>query len=170
MAEHRFPTPGPVELEINVPVGDIDVETSDDAESVITVEGSEKMLELTEVTFDGRRILVELKGRKPFGITISIGDMSFGSGARLRVRARVPHGTAAAFTTAAADMKLRGHLQSVEVKSASGDLVVNGEIAENATVKTVSGDVRIDKIGGELRFQTVSGDVTVRSVGGSAEG
>jgi len=170
MAEHRFHTPDPVELALNVPVGEIEVETIDGDESVVTVEGSEKMLELTEVTFDGRRLVVELRGKKAFGITISIGDLSFGSGGRLRVRARVPHGSQAALVTAAADMKLRGRVRSLESKSASGDLVVRGEIERDATVKTVSGDVILERVGGDFRFTSVSGDVIARWVGRSVEG
>src|SRR5207237_5154425 len=34
-------------------------------------------------------------------------------------------------------------------------------------VKTVSGDVRLSAVGGELRVQTVSGDVSAQSVGAS---
>ena len=170
MAEHRFHTPDPVELELNVPVGEIEVETIDGDESVVTVEGSEKMLELTEVTFDGRRLVVELRGKKAFGITISIGDLSFGSGGRLRVHARVPHGSQAALVTASADKKLRGRVRSLESKSASGDLVVRGEIERDATVKTVSGDVILERVGGDFRFTSVSGDVIARWVGGSVEG
>jgi DUF4097 and DUF4098 domain-containing protein YvlB len=168
MAEHRFHTPEPVELEIKVPSGDIDIETVEGGESVISLEGDEKLIDLTEVRQEGRRIVVELKGKKGFGITISIGDFSFGNG-HLRVRARVPHGSSAVLSTAAADMKLRGRVQSIDVKSASGDLVVNGEIERDAAVKTVSGDVRLDRVGGELRVQTVSGDVNTGSVGGSVE-
>jgi hypothetical protein len=170
VAEHRFHTPEPVELEVKVPVGDVEVETSDGDESLVMLEGSEKVLEHFIVEQHGRRIVVEMKGKKSLGITIQIGDLTWGSGGRLKVRVRVPHGSRAELATAAADMKLRGRLQSLESKSASGDLAVIGEIERDATVKTVSGDVRLDRVGGNLRFTTVSGDVLVRSVGRSVEG
>jgi DUF4097 and DUF4098 domain-containing protein YvlB len=84
------------------------------------------------------------------------------------VRARVPHASEATLHTAAADMKVRGRLRSLETKSASGDLFLEGEVERDVTVKTVSGDVRLERVGGELRVQSVSGDVMVASVGGSA--
>src|SRR5439155_1156109 len=56
----------------------------------------------------------------------------------------------------------------IEIKVPVGD--VTGEIERDATVKTVSGDVRLERVGGELRFTTVSGDVLVRSVARSVEG
>jgi putative adhesin len=169
VAEHRFHTPEPVELEVKVPVGDVEVETIDGDESLVTLEGSEKVLEHFIVEQHGRRIVVEMKGKKSLGITIQIGDLTWGSGGRLKVRVRVPHGSQAELATAAADMKLRGRLRSLESKSASGDLAVIGEIERDATVKTVSGDVRLERVGGELTVQTVSGDVSARSVGGSIE-
>ena len=168
MTEHRFQTPAPIELVVRIPTGDIDIETIEGDESVVSLDGDDKLIDLTEVRQEGRRIVVELKGKKAFGITISIGDFSFGSG-RLHLRAKVPHGSSTVLATAAADMKVRGRLASLEVKSASGDLVVNGEIERDATVKTVSGDVRMDRVGGELTVQTVSGDVSAHSVGGSIE-
>jgi DUF4097 and DUF4098 domain-containing protein YvlB len=163
---HRFHTPEPAELEIKIPSGDIDVETIDGEESTIEVDGDDKLIELTDVRQEGRRIVVELKGKKPFGITISIGDFSFGSSS-LHIRARVPHGSRTEFATASADMKLRGRVEMLEVKSASGDLSQFGEIERDAIVKTVSGDVRLERVGAELRVQTVSGDVNAVSVGGS---
>jgi hypothetical protein len=166
MDEHRFHTPAPVELEIKVPVGDIEVETVDGDETVIVLDGNEKLMEMTEVRQEGDRVVVELRGKKPFGITISIGDFSFGT-ERLRVRARVPHESAAVLATTAGDMKLRGRYRSLDSKSASGDLRVDGEIAGDAAVKTVSGDVHLRHVGGELRVQSVSGDVVAQYVGGS---
>ena len=166
MAEQRFRTPEPVELEIKIPSGDIDVETIDGDESTIELDGDEKLIELTEVRQEGRRIVVELKGKKPLGVTISIGDFSFGSSS-LRVRARVPHSSRVELATASADMKLRGRISILDVKSASGDLSQFGEIEGDAALKTVSGDARLERIGGELRVQTVSGDVNAAYVGGS---
>ena len=169
MAEHRFHTPEPLEVDIQIPVGEIRVETVDGDETYVNVTGSEKLVEHTQVSLDGNRLsIVRKSGTKPFGITISIGEFSFGSGG-LQVTARVPHHSQASLATAAADMKLRGRYRSLEVKSASGDLTVTGEVERDATVKTVTGDVRVDQVGGDLKVQSVSGDVAVTSIGGSIE-
>ena len=168
MAEHRFHTPEPVELDVHIPIGGIEVETIDGDESFVTVTGSEKLLDQMRVELEGRRLIVTLKGKKPFGITISIGDFNFGSGG-LHVTARVPHSSSAQITTATADTKLRGRYASLMTKSASGDLVVDGDVEGDATIKTVSGDVRMSHIGGELRATTVSGDVSASAVDGSIE-
>jgi len=168
MAEHRFHTPLPLTLDLNVPAGEIAVETVDGEESVVVLDGDERLVEQTRVELDGDRLVVSFRGRKPFGITIAIGDFSFGT-RPLQVRASVPHGAAASLSTAAADMKVAGRIRELDVKSASGELRVHGEIEGDTVLKTVSGDARIDRIGGDIRVQTVSGDVTVGSIGGSVE-
>ena len=168
MSEHRFHTPLPLELQVAIPAGDIDVQTVDGEESVIVVDGDEKLVEQTDVRLDGNTLVVAFRGKKPFGITIAIGDFSIG-GRRLRVRASVPHGAAVAFATASGDLKADGRFGSLEAKTASGDVRVRGEIEREATIKTVSGDVRLDRVGGDVKAQTVSGDVTVGWAGGSVE-
>jgi len=166
MAEHRFHTPLPLELQIGIPAGDIEIETIDGEESVVVIDGDDRLVEQTEVHLDGHRLAVSFHGRRAFGITISIGDFSFGT-RRLTVRALVPHGAAATVSTASADSTVTGRLGELELKSASGDLRLHGEVDGDATVKTVSGDVRIDRVGGDLKAQTVSGDVAIGWVGGS---
>ena len=166
--EHRFHTPEPIELDVQIPTGDIDVETIDGDESFVTVTGNEKTLDQMRVELEGRRLVVQLKGKHTVGIRISIGDFNFGSEG-LRVKAKVPHSSAAEITTATADTKLRGRYASLTTKSASGDLVLTGEVEGDATIKTVSGDVRIGHIAGELRATTVSGDVSAYAVDGSIE-
>src|SRR5262245_7087233 len=166
VADYRFDTPQPVDLEVKVPIGDIDVETVDGDESVVTVEGSERLVERTVVALRGRTLVVELEGKKSLGISISIGDFSFGNN-HLKITARIPHGSAALFNTASGDVDVRGRISQLDTKTASGDLEVVGEIERHAVVKTVSGDVRLERVGGELRVQSVSGDVEAEKVGGS---
>lgn len=167
MSEHDFQTPGLRGLEITIPAGDVDVTTIDGDESHVVVEGDDRLVEQTIVELRGEQLVVEFRGKRGMlGISISVGDFSFGGG-RLNVRARVPHGVKARIATASADMTLQGRFAGLETKTASGDLAVSGEIAGDAVVKTVSGDVRLGPVGGEIRIQSVSGDVGVRSVGGS---
>jgi len=169
MPEHRFHTPGPVELDVSVPSGQIVVETVDGEESTVVLEGSERALENAVVDFDGTRLTVSMRNRGPLGFTIEIGDITFGSGSggKLNVHATVPHASRAALNTASADMRLRGRFAGLQTKSASGDLVVDCLVEGDATVKTVSGDARLPDIGGSLQMQSVSGDLRVQTVGGS---
>ena len=167
MSEHRFATPRPVELKVTIPAGDIDVETVDGDESIVTVEGDERLVEQTTVEQRGDTIVVDFHGKRGlFGISVSIGDFSLGAG-HLTVRASVPHTSVAKLGSASADMRVRGRLESLDTKTASGDLDVEGDVERHAVVKTVSGDARLAVVGGDLRVQTVSGDVNARSVGGS---
>jgi DUF4097 and DUF4098 domain-containing protein YvlB len=167
MAPHTFHTPEPLDLEISIPSGAIEVETVDGDESTVIVEGSDKLVDQTRVELVGNRLVVELDGGKsPFGITIAIGEFTIGR-SPLRVRARVPHASRAELSTASADMRVRGRLAALETKSASGDLTVEADVDGDAQVKTVSGDVRLRTVGGDLRTQSVSGDITAASVGGS---
>ena len=69
MAEHRFHTPEPVELDVQVPAGDIDIETVDGDESYVSVTGSEKALAQMRVELEGRKLVVALKGKHGFGIS-----------------------------------------------------------------------------------------------------
>jgi DUF4097 and DUF4098 domain-containing protein YvlB len=163
MLEHTFHTPLPLTLEVSIPSGDIEVETVDGEESTILVDGDERWLEQVEVRHDGSRAVVALRQKSKFGISFS-----FGNGG-LEVRARVPHGAAMKIKTASADTQLAGRFGKVDVNSASGDVHARGEIGENATVKTVSGDVELERVDGDLSVQCVSGDVRARAVAGDVD-
>jgi DUF4097 and DUF4098 domain-containing protein YvlB len=167
MPQHRFHTPQPVDLQVTVPSGDVIVETADVEESVITIDGSEKLIEQTVVEQNGNRLSVHYRGKSGLGISIEIGGFTIGSGEKLKVHARIPHASTAELTTASADVNIDGTLRTLETKTASGDLAMHGTIDGTATVKTVSGDVLLDEVGGDLTVNSVSGDVRVANVRGS---
>jgi DUF4097 and DUF4098 domain-containing protein YvlB len=168
MIEQSFHTPLPLTLEVSIPSGDIDVETTNGEETSLTVDGDERMLEHVEVRHDGNRVAVTLRDKSKLGFSFSLGSIVFGNGG-LRVRARVPHGAGVRVKTASADSNITGHLGMLDVNGVSGDVRVRGEIDEDATVRTVSGDVDLERVDGDVSVQTVSGDLHVRAVAGSVD-
>jgi hypothetical protein len=168
MLERTFHTPLPLDLEVGIPSGDIEVETTEGEESNITVDGDDRLLEEVEIRQDGNRVVVTYRGKGKFGFSLSPFSLVFGAN-DLRVRARVPHGAGLKVKTASADTRLDGHFGPVGVNSVSGDLRVRGEIAGGANVKTVSGDADVDRVDGDLSAQTVSGDLRIGPVSGSAD-
>jgi hypothetical protein len=166
MLERTFHTPLPLELEVGIPSGDIEVETAEGEESNIIVDGDERLLEEVEIRHDGDRVVVAYRGKGKFGFSLSPLSLVFGS--ELRVRARVPHGAGLKVKTASADTRLDGSFGELGINSVSGDVRLRGEAA-TGNLKTVSGDAELDRVGGDVTAHTVSGDLRIGPVGGSAE-
>jgi DUF4097 and DUF4098 domain-containing protein YvlB len=66
-------------------------------------------------------------------------------------------------------MRVDGVLRELETNTASGDLHMRGDVEGHATIKTVSGDAYLERIGGNLSANAVSGDVRVDEVGGTVQ-
>ena len=167
MLERTFHTPLPLELEVGIPSGDIEVETTEGEESNITVDGDERLLEEVEIRHDGDRLVVAYRGKGKFGFSLSSLSVVFGS--ELRVRAAIPHGAGVKVKTASADTELDGHFGPLGINSVSGDVSLRGESVGNASIKTVSGDADLDRVDGDISAHTVSGDVRIGPVAGSAD-
>jgi hypothetical protein len=165
MRSETFSTPGPVRLNLDLPSGEIDLETAETDETHVELEalsGDDAIRDLVDNARielirrgEGHEVVVEAKGRR--GISISIGstDIRLG-GPQLRLRITCPHGTALDVATKSADVRARGEYGEVEVKTASGDVQV--EQAQETSIKSASGDIRLDHVT-ELDVQTTSGDV-----------
>jgi hypothetical protein len=160
MEEQRFATPSPVRLEIKVPIGEIEIATAEGGESTVRLSGSQKLVEAATVELVGDRLTVGFQHRRFSGFF----ERFDGS---LRVRAVVPVRSHIAIATASGDATLEGRFAGLELKSASGDLRVKGDLDGDATLKVVSGDVRLADVAGDLNVRTVSGDVEAGAVGGS---
>jgi DUF4097 and DUF4098 domain-containing protein YvlB len=167
MLERTFHTPLPLELEVGIPSGDIEVETTEGEESNIVVDGDDRLLEEVEIRQDGNRLVVAYRGKGKLGFSLSPLSIVFGS--ELRVRATVPHAAAVKVKTASADTKLDGRFGPLGVNSVSGDVRLRGEVTGTANLKTVSGDADLDRVEGDMSAHTVSGDLRIGPIAGSSD-
>jgi hypothetical protein len=165
MLDQTFHTPLPLELEVAIPSGEIELETADGEETRIIVDGDDRLLDEVEIRQDGNRVVVAYRGKGKFGFSIQPFSLVFGV-SHLKIRATVPHGAAGKMKTASGDISVSGRVGSLDVNAVSGAIRLRGEVSEDLTLKTVSGNADIDRVGGQLSAHTVSGDVRVGSVGG----
>src|SRR5437016_10886102 len=91
MVEQTFHTPLPLELEVVIPSGSIEIETVEGEESHVTVDGDARLLDEVEIRRDGNRVVVAFRGKAKFGFSIAPFGLVWDS--KLKVRASVPHGT-----------------------------------------------------------------------------
>jgi DUF4097 and DUF4098 domain-containing protein YvlB len=148
MRNETFSTPEPPEVRINIPSGDIRIETAPDAtETYVEVRGPDE----ENVRIEQRRdqIVIEVERKKLFGFK---GDW--------HVLVTTAHGAGLDVNVASADVTAGGRLGNTSVDTASGDVrleAVDGRLEVNAA----SGDVRAEFVGGDVRINSASGDVVV---------
>jgi DUF4097 and DUF4098 domain-containing protein YvlB len=170
MRSETYSTPGRVRLNLEIPAGRIEIETSKTEETHVELEaegGNELIRELVQNARielirrgDGHEVVVEARMRHGFW-------MSFGRGPDIRLRVSCPHGAELDVRTKSADLQARGEYSTVDVKTASGDVSID-QVQIDARVKTASGDVHIDDVGGALNVNSASGDLHVSTIAGES--
>lgn len=167
-----FETPSPIDLAINLQVGDIAVIASDRADTVVTVTPTnpDKAVDRrgaseTSVEFDGQRLVI--KGPKP---RVAV----FGPSESVDLRVELPSGSRLAAELGVGNVRSNGQLGATRVKASTGqvDLDAVGDLwvrasHGNATVKAADGDVEIIADHGQIRLGAVSGEATLKASHGS---
>ncbi|NYD40270.1 DUF4097 family beta strand repeat-containing protein [Nocardioides panaciterrulae] len=149
MSEHRFESPRPVELYVELGRGSVTVHATDTAETHVEVTGRDA--DEVHVTQDGAQVSVVAPKQR--------GGL-FGSDSRLDVVVTLPTDSDLAVKTGSADVTVDGQAAACQVRTGSGD--VGLELLTGAgTVTTGSGGIRIREARGELRLKSGSGDVTL---------
>ena len=161
-----YETPGPLELDLVVPAGKIELDAAEGATTQVDLEplhdseGAREAVERAKVELRprgaGHELLVEVPTERRFG---------FGRTPQVLLRVRCPEGAKVSVRTRSADVEAHGRFGHTTVKDVSGDVTwetVDGDAIFHST----SGDMRVDSVAGTLTLKTVSGDLEVGTVGG----
>lgn len=185
-----FDADGPIDAEITVPAGEIQLEegTTDKISVVLEPAGHsspqrDEIIAAAEVTFSDGRLHVRVPERSSkewdiggHKVVLSIPGINFGT-FDVYCRVVLPPSSSVSTRTSSADVNCTARLRSLRATTASGDISF-GEVEDAVVVKAASGDVegdsagslqvtgassdvRIARVVGEARISTASGDVTL---------
>ena len=157
--QKTFEVQGPVELDVRLASGDIDVDPNTDGRVEIELiahdEESQRLVDDARIELNphGHRptILVDVPQKRGFSISI------FGrSGIECRIRC--PHDSGLSVRTKSADISARGVLGGLNVQTASGDVDID-RVSGGVNVKSASSDFSAREVTGGVNIQTASGDI-----------
>jgi DUF4097 and DUF4098 domain-containing protein YvlB len=167
-----YSTPAPIDVAINLQVGEIVVSAGDRTDTVVTVSATSpgkaadrRGADDTTVEFDGARLTIT--GPKPrlswFGPTESVD-----------IRVDVPAGSRLTAEIAAGALSTDGRLGATRIKSSTGavDIDTTGDLwmragHGNATLAAAHGGIEITADHGQIRVGTVRGDAILKASHGS---
>jgi DUF4097 and DUF4098 domain-containing protein YvlB len=165
MRVETFHTPGPGALLLRVPSGTVEIEAVEGEETRVELEGlndsGRAAVEEALVEQSGDEIRVELVKERTVLLLLR--------SPKVRVRVTCPVGTRLRADVVAADLTARGRLGPAVVKSVSADVELD-QVEGDLELKTVSGDAVVRRVAGSASVNTVSGDLNVRELGGSIQG
>jgi hypothetical protein len=161
-----FDTPGSVSLQIKLPVGRVGVTTVDEARTSVELvplgrRGADAIegVAVTMDEFSGRHVVrIEQKGLRWGPIQVTLGD-------QVEVRVTCPRGTALELSGAKTHVHVVGELGDVSVKTVSGDVRLES-VRRKVEIKTASGDISMASVDGVAGLVTVSGDIEAGRVAG----
>lgn len=162
MRRETFETPGPLRIRIEIPSGDVDLETTEETTTDVQLGGPDELVEEARIELrpkgDGHELFVQTHPRSGFRI--------FRGSSDVELRISAPHGADVEVSAASADVEGRGHFGAVEVEAASGDVSFE-HVQGDAKAQTASGDVEIERLSGAGKLQSASGDISVGEAAGS---
>jgi hypothetical protein len=166
--QKQFEVAGPVELDVRLVAGEIEVDATlegrveieligHDEESAAIVE--EARVELRDHA--SPKVVIDVPQRKSgFGFSFIFGRQG------VTCRVRCPARSALTARTKSAGVTARGVLGNVNIGTASGDIELE-TVDGNASVKSASGDITVREVAGGLNAQTASGDVSIDAARGA---
>jgi len=167
--QKTFEVTGPVELEVRLTSGSIEIEaakgaTTADVELIAYDEESQQLVDEARVELRERHgrphVLVDVPQKR--------GGFNFGflfGRHGIVCRVHLPEDSLLDIRTKSADVSVRGTAGGTNIATASGDVLLES-LSGGLNVKSASGDTRAREIAGGVNIQTASGDVELDAVRG----
>lgn len=160
--EWSFAGVGPVQADVEVPAGEVELKPVEDNQVVVSLEPwgrsdqkAEEVIAASEVSFDAGRLRVRVPQR-PFRST------------EIRCTIVLPTRSSVRAKTASADVEAHGTLGDFTVVVASGDVSLE-RIEGELSFTSASGDLSCEVVTGRLKAKGASSDVSVTAVGGPVD-
>lgn len=160
-----FPTLTPIDLDIKVPSGSVEVIASDRRDATVTVSPSNPRREQdvraaneTMVEFDGHRLTVT--SPKP---RLAI----FGPNESVDIKIELPEGSNITADAGFGPLRATGTLGVTKIKSAHGEIDL-GTTAD-LVAQSSHGPIRVGDVKGSLEVESSHGSIRVKSATGSAK-
>jgi hypothetical protein len=163
---HEFDTPEPIDVDIDISVGDITIEAGERTDTVVEVRPTDAAnrddaiaAEQARVEFSAGRLLVRTTRRwRAYS--------PFGDGGSVDVHVRLPEGSRVSGKAAMAAFRATGALGDCAFRTALGDISVDR--AGSVRLHSGAGDVGVDHALGDADLATGSGAVRVGHADGRA--
>ena len=161
-----FDSPEPISVTLELGVGNVRIEAGDRTDTVVEInpsnaskKGDVAAAEQTRVEYSSGRLLVKApKGLRRF--------TPWGGGESIDVYIELPAGSHLRGEAAVASLRCTGRLGECRFKTSVGDIDVDQ--AGPVELRTVAGDLRIDRALDNCEFTAGSGAISIRAIDGSA--
>jgi len=161
---HRFVTPEPPRLSLELRSGSIAVDTGEVEETTVELvplndsKVTQEAIDAAVVDQRGRDIVVHVPMR--FGAIP-------GRAPQIALRVSAPHEAALRVKSGSAAVTATGRYGTTRIDTGSGDVEI-GDVDGAARIQSGSGDVRVQRVTGDVVVKTGSGDIAVGSFVGEA--
>lgn len=152
MIEQEFAVGRNAEIDVHIHSGRVEVKTGSDRTISVEVDTDDP-----EFVVEQRGDLIHVSSDK---------NIRWSARGHAFVVIEIPEGTDATIGTASANIECSGLLGRIEAKTASGEIEIAH--AENATIKTASGDASVGTVTGDIKINSASGDARVGECAGKA--
>lgn len=155
MTQHSFPTPFPVDLQLENGSGHLSVRAEETTETTVEVTGRHA----DDVHVEREGEIIRVRPPRP-RLGFLSGDSS------LDITVVSPVDSTLDVRVSSSDVTVTGPVGRSRVRSGSGDVALD-LTRESASVETGSGDLRIGRVDGDLAVRSGSGAVSVAQVSGT---